>query len=464
MRTAERLSRRAVRSLAALLACACGSPPAADLADRLASAKASCVLIVLDAARASHLGVYGYARDTTPHLDHLAEEGIVFERVVSPAPSTLLSVPAYLTGLRPHTLALRRGSAAGRARSVSEAFAAAGFRTALFAGNPVLRIALADPSIFEHVRIVPPDPRGRSDSQALIEEALAWVETHLGERFFLYVHLLPPHSPYLPTGDAANLFVPERSDLVPDTPTLEAIDRGERAVDADDVAYIEARYDANLRHADAAMGELLAGLEELGALDRALVVVTSDHGESFGRHGRFLHNSTLYNGMLRVPLVFRFPPALGVTPRRVAERVALLDLAPTLIDLFALDPGRETLEGRSLRPSLEHGAPRESRLVVAQGVDAVAGFEGEFKLILRASEDAVEQELYRLSDDPREQRDLARAQPERAEALRTKLVGFLDGSIDPGSLEDAARALSEEERRQLQAIGYLLEQSHRPRP
>jgi arylsulfatase A-like enzyme len=189
-----------------------------------------------------------------------------------------------------------------------------------------------------------------------------------------------------------------------------------------------------------------------------VVVVTSDHGEAFGEHGRFLHNTTLYDEMIRVPLVFRLPPGLGGAPARVRERVALVDLAPTLEDLFGL--GRRLgaqSDGTSLLPSLASGAKPAARPVYSQTSDQTAVVRDDWKLIVKASEGGDVHELYDLSDDPAEQRDRAADSVARARDLLESVAGLRDGGIERLGLEAMVDGLSVDARQRLESLGYLLD-------
>ena len=443
---------------------------APTLAERARDLGGSCVVIVIDAAAAGHLPTYGYDRDTTPNLDRLAGSSFVFDRAYSQAPMTVMSVPSYLTSLSPHSIALRReAKTASTLVYLPQAFAAAGFRTAGFTENPVVSMSFPGHEAFELWGGRLGGRRGAElTSPDLVERALAWVDDAGEDRFFLYLHLLPPHAPYLPPEEHVRFRPPDYTgSLVPTTSVVGAIDRGRREATPEDVAFLVSQYDANLHYADAMIARLLDGLASRERLDDAVVVVTSDHGEAFGQHGRFGHTSTLYDEMLRVPLVVRLPEALGVEPRRIEERVPLLDLAPTLAELFGLgDALGAQAEGRSWLPVFEStDATHPERLVFAQRNRQVAAIRGDYKIILTDEDGELRQEIYRLSDDPGERENLAGSPDVPLAELRAAVIGFLDGRVEQIGLEATAATLSAETRLQLEALGYLGDtESPKPRP
>ncbi|MFQ5515433.1 MAG: sulfatase [Myxococcota bacterium] len=449
-----------------LVLSACGPSEHSTLAEKLAELRASCVVLVLDAAPASHLSSYGYARVTTPSIDGLAAEGILFERAYSQTASTLTSVPSYLSGLYPQTLALSGSHrSGGGARMLPERFAAGGFQTAGFSENPIMTGAIAAESRFEHFVTISPvsrDAEGRArESYALIDAATDWIHAHARERFFVYVHLFRPHSPYLPPTPLAVRFRPPSytGSVGVDTGSLTAIDGGKRRIDEEDLGYIVSQYDANLFFADQLFGQVLSALAAAGTLDRTLVVVTADHGEGFGEHRRFLHNSTLYNEMIHVPLILRLPPGLHVEPARISTPVGLVDLVPTLVDLFSL-PGSPDVpfDGRSLRLLLERVAPSwEERVIFSQTFTRVAVIDRAFKLITDPAHPDVPEELYRIDEDPAERRNLlaTHSVPPRVTELREELVRFLTGGVTDQSVEAAAGRLSQSVQEQLRALGYI---------
>jgi arylsulfatase A-like enzyme len=446
--------------------------------DTVSRIRANCVVVLLDAAAAGHFGIYGYRRGTTPNIDALAADGVVFERAYSQASSTSISVPSFFSGFYSHTIARRYAKdLADRPTYLAETFRAAGFRTAGFSESPFVRGAgAAVPVSLGPGRTLPRDAfatnQGFDDfverkpaegSQALVADALAWLRANHQSRFYVYVHLLRPHNPYQPPDEIAQRFRPAsyRGTLVPDTDTLSAIDVGAHRLGPGDLDFVVSQYDANLSYGDQLVGELARGLDDLGVLDRTVIVVMADHGEAFGQHGRFLHNTTLYEEMIRVPFIFRLPPGVAIRARRVSQPVALIDLFPTLADLFSLPAGKSiAVDGVSLVPEMEHPeTPSPHRLIFTQAGNLVAVTDGSFKYVValaaRPEEPPPREELYFLPEDPGEHRDVSARHENTTRAMRAAVMSAVDIRIPQQSLEATLRALDDEKQRELRALGYV---------
>ncbi len=371
------------------------------------------LVYLIDCLRADHVGAYGYARPTTPHLDALARDGVVFEQAWSCASWTKPSVGCLLTGLS----GLRHGartlddSLDPRVTTLAEAFDRAGYASAAFVDNPfVSSRAFGLTRGFEQVRQVVAAPTRRNinslEGDALkLQRALApWLVAHAGTRFLLYAHSIDLHAEYRPRPPFTRLFT--QPGVTP------------RDVDL---------YDAELRANDEAFGKLLALLKQLGLYESTLIVVTADHGEEFGEQGAWRHGHTLNQGLLHVPLIVKLA---GRAPaaRRVTTPVSSVDLLPTLLDLAGL-PLPAGVEGHSLRDLLE-GRAAEARTIFAEQLSP--------KEVLYAARDerykAVQQLLPRLMrrlidlrHDPHEMVDLSASPPVGARVLLRRLDAWIAG-------------------------------------
>lgn len=335
-------SRRIRRSCAALLGlCAlgpapgCGTRHAWDRTDR----RRHVVLVVIDTLRADHVGVYGAARDTTPHLDRLAHRGRWLETAWSAAPWTPPSVMSILTSVDPvvhglgrpaDRLAELRVRPAEGLRTLAQVLRERGWRTQAVTGGGAVSRRWGFERGFEGFE--EPRPHGDEDVAAGVDRGLAWLLA-LGreQRGFLFLHTYEPHLPH-----THHLFASQ-----------ETGSPAER---------VGAAYDGDVAFADRELGRLFDGLERRGLLDRSVVVVTSDHGENLhdrangGRpveHGHHLHDE-----LLRVPLIVVAPGL--VPPRgRLAGPASSLDVAPTVLSLLGLGDGLPQAQGQDLRAALQ---------------------------------------------------------------------------------------------------------------
>jgi arylsulfatase A-like enzyme len=417
------------------------------------SADLNAVVLVIDAAGARHFGAYGSPIPASAEVDALAADAILFERAYSQAPWTLPSTASLLTGRYPPV-----GPAqAIHSETLAEILLAAGFRTAGFSENPYVSAPFGFDRGFEvfHSALGPAAALAaggnhvRVDSAATVDRVLAWLDGAIRDRFFLYVHLLPPHAPYDPPAPFADRYDPEYQGVIHGQPkVLERIDRGNQAIDARDLDHLRREYAANLAFADHQLGRILDHLAERALLERTIVVVTSDHGEAFREHGRMLHNTTLYDEMIHVPLVVRFPARFDLDVGRVSGVVELRQLAPTLLDSLDVVPDAPG----SLLPALRRGRPdpdavARARIANRDGLWVSAVTSDSHKLIVQHR--PVSAELYAIQEDPGERHDLASESPKALAALRARL------DIDPADTYSVRPAeVDLETRNQLRALGY----------
>lgn len=379
----------AVLAVAGVVALRGGAPvavratvaPAPLVASAPAVPAPNLVLITIDTLRADHLDAYGYARATAPSLTAFAADGVLFENAIAAAPATQLAVASLMTGLWPTSHAdpsRRRPQGAPYLRSgfttLAERFAAAGYGTAGFVANLAVRASEGYAQGF----VTWDETAARhGTAERVLEPALAWLATARAP-YFLWVHFMDPHHPYdaaalAPWEDPADLHAAalrlEWRSMTTDAQTKRMLAvRGERDLDAATRAVLIDRYDAEIRHADAALGELLAALARSGVTRaNTWIAVAADHGEEFLDHGRLTHGHSLFDELLHVPLVVRGPS----TPAglRVAEQVSMVDLAATLLD--AAGQTGADVDGRSLAPFWQKPGREPAR-------DAIASREGKY--------------------------------------------------------------------------------------
>lgn len=420
---------------------ACGEEPRAP----------DVILVSIDTLRPDHLGCYGYEKPTSPAIDHLCERAVVFENAVAHAPSTLLSHASLFTSQIPqhhgafhfHHLPL-----AEEATTLAEILRGAGYRTASFNAGSQMRSEFGLDQGFEVYESV------AIDLQSVAGAALAWLDDlDADERVFLFVHTYEVHHPYDPAPEDLALFAdPDYAGEWGDEISVERLRRanaGEVAWDEADRQHVVAAYDAEIRGMDRAFGRLLDGLRVRGRFDEALVVLVSDHGEEFGERG-FLgwHAHTLYEELLRVPLVIRWPGDAHAG-RRVRPRVALVDVAPTILDAAGVEPPAG-FDGESLG-ALVRGETRASEPRPVIAYRDTAEIDNESITVGRYKYHAGR--LFDLVADPGERRDLAAERPEEARRLRELLERAREGR--EGTRAEEAAELPPEVVEELRALGYV---------
>jgi arylsulfatase A-like enzyme len=387
------------------------------------------IVVLVDTVRADVVGAWGSREGLTPSLDRLAAQGIRFDQMLAPAPWTLPSVAALMTGLQPqtHGAGVRYGNFAptGLTRGVhtlAEALRDSGFFTFGVYHNIYVNPAFGLQQGF--------DEYAAQEERAgpLVDHALAGLRRYAPDRrFFLYLHLFDPHNPYEPPEEecrtVARRFDPDYHgtlgcsvDRRPEMPIPPPEDR----------RWSEALYHGEIAYTDRQIGRLLAGLHGLGLDDDTIVAVVSDHGEEFwtrleretewGYEVNSDHGHTLYQELLHVPAVVRVP---GRAPAVVRGPVQMADLFPTLLHLAGVQPPPS--QGQDLVPLLDGGPPAQPTLiadVVLHGdVHRWSVRRGPWKLIV-PREPGPPVELYDLDHDPGEARNLAASQPSIAASLR----------------------------------------------
>lgn len=391
------------------------------------------LLVVLDAARPDRFSCYGYGRETTPNLDALASRGVICRQHRTHETATRRSVPALLWSryfappLLPVSaqipladttdLALGPGQ---DAMSLPALLAADGFRTAAISAHPWICSGNEGLQDFEEVITVWPEPGGASLAYAtagpVVDAAIAWFEEHPDEHAFVYLHLMDPHFPHV-LGPEARAFLGD-GDVTPLPDPLDerTVRQLGRTLTEEERAQLDALADGSLAHADHHLGRLFDGLGV--PRDRALIVVTADHGEHLLEvPDRFGHDGPWYEAVARVPLIVHYPPALP--PGEVESPSGAVDIVPTMTDLLgvSLPPGVR-LDGRNVVAPAEE-PPADLAVAaggIVQGTDKCLFFDPPER-VLDPTLPAVKLtgERYDLATDPLEQRDLWDTDPAAVE-------------------------------------------------
>ncbi len=390
------------------------------------------LLITLDTTRADRLGCYGRSQAKTPVLDRLARQGVLFERAYAPVPLTLPSHASMLTGLYPPEHGLHTNGQAALPEgfpTLATELQAAGYETGAFVAAFVLDHKFGLDRGFETYDddLSQSDPRLHGhhqyrDGSLVIDAALSWLKPRSSQPFLCWVHLFDPHYPYLAHEDRfGNEFV-------------------------------ETPYDAEIAYVDAEIGRLISSLEKSGVLERTIVVVVGDHGESLGEHGELSHGMTVYDATLRVPLLV-VSPEESRPGHRVAEPVSQVDLTPTLLDRLGLGPLPEA-SGRSLRAALR-GEPMDLVACYAETDEPYdLGHWSPLRALVTRQWKYVRSpraELYDLLADPHELKNLALDNPKQLQQLEGELAAW-ETRMNQRLADNVA--LSERDRRALSGLGY----------
>jgi len=351
----------------ALLAAACAGERPAAPAPILRPTRGY-ILLSIDTLRADALGVYGSRRPTSPFLDRLAGRAVVFENAFAQIPSTLPSHMSMFTGLYPTEHGVGPGATllAAEHRTLPELFRAAGFRTFGHSEGGWVSGDFGFARGFEEWTDTAIERD--TDVERTLQRGLdSLARLADGERFFLFLHTYTTHDPYAPPPGYRGRFWPGPAPagaFAPEGPRF--LDHNSHFLDAprELAAYYRALYDEGVRYLDDALARFFGELERRGLAADSTVVLTSDHGEEFLEHGRYVHTQA-YPESLRVPLLIVHPDV--VAPRRVAPLVETIDLLPTLAELAGF-VAPEGLSGESLAALLAGGGPELGGRAQAQNL------------------------------------------------------------------------------------------------
>ena len=442
------------------------------------------LLITIDALRADHLGAYGYPRATSPNIDRLAREGVLFRRAVAQWPLTSPSFASMMSSSYGHTNGVMRTTAQrmpDRSVMLAELLKAGGYSTWAAVGNVNLaRIFNFDQGFDTYLELWREGDRERTERVTRRGIDLLGKASE-SRPFFLWLHYFDPHARYRPPEPFDEMFVDDpyfdaswRVPLFPEKRRdLGGISANVNLGDEDRVAYYVAQYDAEIRYVDEQVGIVLKALEERGLAGKTLVVLTSDHGESLGDHGYFFeHGRFPYDDCVHVPLILS-GPGTGKPGETVRSPVGLIDLAPTLLDLAGL-PSNPEAEGKSLRRLLEGDRASGSRWAFAF---TESGFTQDYQRSITSERYKLvyvpdagdrrvlkgrELELYDLEEDPGETKNLVDERPEVARRLKERLWRWMADGGSRSQSGSGSRAKTPEAVRidrpaeeQLRSLGYL---------
>jgi arylsulfatase A-like enzyme len=441
------------------------------------------LLISIDTLRADHLGCYGYSRPTSPNIDKLAERGVLFENAFSPTSWTLPGHMSIFTSLYPsfHKLEARRGGLHldSSEITIAELLKATGYRTASFVNHPYLAARWGFDQgfdiYFRHPTIV------RAAEQT--ETVTHWLEWHVFHQrrdlepaeFFLFVHFMDPHETYNAPQPFRDRYTEHyQGPLQPEDHLVTLFTKKDFESEAD-YRYTLALYDGDISYVDDQIGRLLNVLGNLDVLDSTIIVLTSDHGEEFKDHGSMGHKTTVYAEQLHVPLIIVYPPRI-TAGQRISSQASLVDIYPTLAGLVGEEVPAQT-QGTDLgvfwtdaaKPEQDRADPRhapESGPLFAELGPLGRPWEGtppkrairteKYRLIWNQNRDV--KELFDISVDPREQRDLyasMRSSP-KVRRLERQLKAFIEAgaAYKPGAPDQNKIEIDRKTQEQLRALGY----------
>lgn len=434
------------------------------------------VLITIDALRSDRLGSYGHALPTTPTMDLLSKQGVLFTDVIAPIPRTTQAVASLMTGQYPTTHGVTRliGRLDNTAYTLAEVFADHGFETAAFVNHPLQLLTRHNLG------------QGFMTAQRtnhVVTEVTAWLKTHKTQKFFLWIHLFDPHWPYFPP-KPYSFFTLDSPLAFKDYLGYAKQKQGEiifqNSWPEDARTYATRMYDGEIRYADRQVLSVLRRLQDATGMKKTLVLISSDHGEGMGEHNYYYeHGEVLYEGVVKVPLI-----ALGSPIKKqnyvVDVPVNLVDLFPTVLG-FVKIPVPPKIEGLSISKNIKKlkrlRAFRSSNGRCAFGETDVSLFKEnprffysgdagrwkmlrarDLKLIKIPNPDGDEYELYNLATDPGETTNLYNPQDKLSGEITALLEKWIQAT-QKSALEESKpvvpEEIDEEMVESLRTLGYM---------
>lgn len=445
----------------------------------LRSKRPNILLIGIETLRADHLGCLGYPKNTTPTLDRLAGEGVLCTNTISTSGWTLPSVMSVMTSLYPnvHRVHTYQHRLASEITTLAEIMKAAGYVTFGVTSNPTTEgeygfsdgfdlyddftVSLAvNMDVFQSNDETLYDVHLSRSSELVTRVAAKWLEEKPEKPFFMFTFYFDPHYDYIPPAPFDTLFDPNYTGSIDGRGVNKEPRRSQRPSDRD-LEHLLALYDGEIRYTDGYVGELLQALTESGVAENTLVVLFGDHGDEFYEHGKATHSRTLYDEIVHVPLIFRWPGRLP-GGKRINAIISLVDIMPTILNYCDL-PYEGPMQGVSMRTLIEgvKGGSRNTvwaELKMENHIQAAIG--SEWRLFRNVRSDTWE--LYHVPSDPGEQANLY-DQPS-ARDMRLAMTAEWERWIKDG--EQLAKRLSqgegstriqldERQREQLKALGYM---------
>jgi arylsulfatase A-like enzyme len=430
---------------------------ASQVASASTTERPNVILILVDTLRADHLGAYGYSKGVSPHIDAFARNATTYENTIAQAPLTIPSVLQIMTSKY-----VQAERIADKDPTMAEILKQHDYETAAVVENANFELdrrahgLLRGFDVFYRNGVL--DRKGlrqqhwktNTAADTITAQAIRYLRRRTPDRpLFLWLHYFDPHDPYMPpfADDMESLSAETKSGITGDirsSPLRDPQQAGGFILPEEDRRHLVRLYDAEIHYADQSIGELLAFLERNGSFDGSLIVLSSDHGESFGEHGMWMHGRSLYDSEIHIPLIVKFPgQRVG---KRVKEPTMALDILPTILDVAAIESDKP-MDGTSLR----HGRPDYAFSFWKEWQVARTD---NWKLVQRGSDVS----LYRLSSDSNELRDVSAESPDvvrrLSDACRKELERL---EISAETMEQSSSAVVE----RMRALGYLDQESPR---
>jgi len=290
----------------------------------------------------------------------------------------------------------------------------------------------------------------------------AWLIKNKNKKFFIYFHLLQPHAPYNPPPPFKDAYLNDLQstlDLKNNRRPFPSL-FNEESVSKDDLEYIIASYDANLKYADFYLEKIIDQFKKKRIYENTIFVITADHGEAFFEHGTFQHSKSVYDEEIHIPLIIKFPNKYGLKKIKINALVQSIDLMPTFIELYGLNKNKYKWQGKSLVPLILNKRGRIHNFILAS--HGKVSFSGEIKAITIRDSDFKfiitenKKLLFDLKKDSGEKNNIYLRRPICSGYYYQNLLKLIDESLARESLASEAKTIIDKETKEhLRALGYI---------
>jgi len=416
------------------------------------------IFISIDALRADRLSCYGYHRNTSPNIDRLTSQGVLFKNAFSQATWTLPShasifLSQYVWRHKVNTGKKRLGNSF---TTLAEILRDRNYTTCAFVGGGLLSSGYGFNQGFEIYDDGSPRRRRFYEISSYINKLLSWLESVKNRKFFLFIHTFDVHGPYNPPAPYFDLYTKgccegkhlrtSKGIIVPRRLDASKLTSGE-------INYIMAVYDGGINYVDDQLGKIFEKLNQLGIYENTIIIITADHGQGFKEHGSLKHGYKPYIELVHVPLIMRGP---GIPRNRTYENwVQHIDIAPTILEILNI-PQRKEMQGRSILSLMNNCEIEEYFSTYSWGLE---GSQGPVSLRTKKWTYIMKHnkpdELYDRINDPKEQNNVIEKRPLIAQKLKKDLEDFI-ALTSKGKPQVAEKVhIDEEFKEQLKSLGYL---------
>jgi arylsulfatase A-like enzyme len=435
------------------------------------------ILISIDTLRADHLGCYGYQRETSPAIDSLAEDSSLFFNTFSSSSWTLPAHVSLLTSLTcfHHQVNYEYDKMDSSMITLADVLRQKNFYCSAHTGGGFVNAAYGFSKGFDSYGQSAQGIHQKDASEWIGRSTLKWIDNHKDKDFFLFIHTYQPHNPFSSPPPYNTMFLEENSEWT-EIDILKYLGGKEgvfKNIPDKEIKNIISLYDAEIRYTDDVLIKpLMNKLEETGLYNQTMIILTSDHGEEFYDHGGWEHGHTLYNELLKVPLIIKFPGE-EFAGTQIQTIVRLIDIMPTVLEKLGISSKDLKLDGKSLIPVLKNKEKRD-RIFLAYKADnilkshipqKISANEGTDKLILNKKftdeqliffqsppPDLPPVELYNLSEHSLEKNNIADSKVKTS----NRLIRLINEALARATYRKTERVeIDESLLEQLKALGYL---------